>query len=128
MRTFTEYQTETRTRTFTDSNGNQVTQNYTIQIPATEQVEEVVQVARTQADVIRETDATAAQSRRNIQRQSEYLVSGIYSPVPKYGSVWLTTTVARIHQVRATTSVAEKASFRMYQFFKLQAIGSDRTR
>lgn len=67
MRTVTKYQSETRTRTFTDSNGNQVTQNYTVQVPVTEQVEEVVQVARTQADVIRETDATVAQLSRNIE-------------------------------------------------------------
>ena len=65
-RTVTKYLTEQRTKTTKDSNGNEVTQTYTVQVPVTEQVEETVQVARTQADVIRETDAAVAQLSRNI--------------------------------------------------------------
>ncbi len=73
-RTVTKYRTEQRTKKVLDSKGNEVTQTYSVQVPVTEQTEEVVKVARTQADVLRDTDAAVAQLSRNVDEIQKKLL------------------------------------------------------
>lgn len=73
-RTVTKYRTEQRTKTVRDSNGNVVTQTYSVQVPVRETIEEVVKVARTQTDVLRDTDAAVAQLTRNVDEIQKKLL------------------------------------------------------